>query len=77
MLNFLRFDLLGVHANFRKSDTSRGLHRILFEEAIRLGAEMRLDAEVADVDIGINKVFLRTGDEITGDAIIGADGTSW
>lgn len=38
---------------------------------------MRLDAEVADVDIGDNKVLLRTGEEITGDAIIGADGTSW
>lgn len=49
-------------------------HRILFDEAIRLGAEIRLDTDVADVDTGNSKVFLKKGEVITGDAIIGADG---
>jgi flavin-dependent dehydrogenase len=39
-----------------------------------LGADVRLNAEVRDIDFDTTKVLLRNGDEISGNVIIAADG---
>jgi salicylate hydroxylase len=59
---------------------SRIIHRqdfyqLLFDEAIRLGVEIRLGAEVTDIAFGTAEVVLAGGERVTGDVIIGADGT--
>jgi salicylate hydroxylase len=62
------------------NDNGRIIHRqdfyqVLFDEATRLGAEIRLGAEVTDIDIDGTEVLV--GDErVAGDVIIGADGIS-
>jgi salicylate hydroxylase len=50
-------------------------HRVLLDETTRLGGEIRLDAEVADIDSEGPEVLLAGGERIAGDVIIGADGT--
>ncbi|KAJ5645810.1 hypothetical protein N7490_002182 [Penicillium lividum] len=49
-------------------------HRILLDEAVRLGAFLRLGAEVKDISIEEPTVILADGTMITADVIIGADG---
>lgn len=51
-------------------------HRILLNEAIRLGAVLQLDAEVKDVSAEIPNVILAGGERVFADVVIGADGTS-
>lgn len=48
--------------------------RVLVEEAKRLGVELRLKADVQDIDFERTGVTLRNGAMISGDVIIGADG---
>ena len=57
----------------------RTIHRadyqqVLFEEAQKLGAEILLGSEVANVDSVQGQVQLKCGKLITGKVIIGADG---
>jgi salicylate hydroxylase len=49
---------------------------VLYEEAKRIGVEVRLKTEVSDVDFDTSTVRLKSGEIVTGDAIIGADGMS-
>ncbi|KAL3488002.1 hypothetical protein BJX62DRAFT_227636 [Aspergillus germanicus] len=49
-------------------------HGVLLEEATRLGAEIRLNAEVVDIDFEGPTVLLAGGERVVGDLIIGADG---
>ncbi|KAJ0414705.1 hypothetical protein BJY00DRAFT_305396 [Aspergillus carlsbadensis] len=49
-------------------------YRVLLDEATRLGAEVRLNAEVADIDFEGLEVLLASGERVAGDVIIGADG---
>ena len=48
--------------------------RILAEEAIRLGAEIRLGCEVVNVDCNASTVTLADGATLKADVVIGADG---
>jgi salicylate hydroxylase len=49
-------------------------HRILLDEAIRLGAVLRLGAEVIDISTEKLTARLADGTTIRADVIIGADG---
>ncbi|KIW96508.1 uncharacterized protein Z519_03577 [Cladophialophora bantiana CBS 173.52] len=49
-------------------------HAILLDEATRLGAEIRLDANVTAIAFDRTEVILSSGEAIVGDVIIGADG---
>ncbi|KAL4751774.1 hypothetical protein BDW72DRAFT_202834 [Aspergillus terricola var. indicus] len=49
-------------------------YQLLFDEAVRLGVEIRLGAEVLDIALGAAEVVLAGGERVTGDVIIGADG---
>lgn len=49
-------------------------HRILHDEAIRLGAILRLGAEVTDISTVKTTALLADGTIVKGDVIIGADG---
>ncbi|KAL2822451.1 hypothetical protein BJX63DRAFT_417549 [Aspergillus granulosus] len=49
-------------------------HRVLLDEATRLGVEVRLNAEVVDVDFEGPEVILAGGERVAGDVMIGADG---
>ena len=49
-------------------------HSILLSEARRLGAQIRLDANVTDISLEETKVMLSGGEIIGGDVIVGADG---
>ncbi|OJJ04025.1 hypothetical protein ASPVEDRAFT_54276 [Aspergillus versicolor CBS 583.65] len=49
-------------------------HRVLLDEATRLGAEICLGAEVTDVVFEQPEVILARGERVAGDVIIGADG---
>ncbi|KAL4937814.1 hypothetical protein BDV06DRAFT_215602 [Aspergillus oleicola] len=49
-------------------------HRILRDEATRLGAEIRLGAEVTDIVFEGPEVILAGGERVAGDVIIAADG---
>ena len=53
-------------------------HGVLLDEATRLGAQLRLNAKVVDIDIntaGKPSVVLESGDLVVADVIVGADGT--
>lgn len=50
-------------------------HRILLDEAIRLGAVLQLGAEVEDIHTEQPAVLLADGRCISADVVIGADGT--
>ena len=49
-------------------------HRILLDEAIRLGAVLQLGAEVENVYAQQAVVLLTDGRRISADVVIGADG---
>lgn len=49
---------------------------MLLQEAERLGAVVRLGAEVVAVDSGETTALLVSGERVSADVIIGADGTS-
>jgi hypothetical protein len=49
-------------------------HTILLEEAQRLGAVIRLNADVAKLDFERTQAILSGGEVISGDVIVGADG---
>jgi salicylate hydroxylase len=49
-------------------------HRVLVEECERLGVDLKLGADVQDLHIETTKVTLRSGEMVSGDVIIGADG---
>lgn len=49
-------------------------HRILLDEAIRLGAVLQLGAEVEDIYTEQPAVLLADGRCISADVVIGADG---
>lgn len=51
-------------------------HRILLDEAIRLGVDLQLGAEVKDIYTEEPAVLLADGRYISADVVIGADGTS-
>ncbi|KAI0328274.1 FAD/NAD-P-binding domain-containing protein [Cubamyces sp. BRFM 1775] len=54
--------------------THADLHDVLYEAAIRAGVRVRFNAEVASIDPEEHEVELATGEVLTGDVIIGADG---
>jgi len=47
---------------------------VLVQEASRLGVDLRLNADVKDVRFEDTKVYLRNGEEVSGDVIVAADG---
>ncbi|KAL5000603.1 hypothetical protein BDV10DRAFT_183373 [Aspergillus recurvatus] len=49
-------------------------HQVLFDEAVRLGVEIRLGAEVTDIIFETPEVGLAGGERVAGDVVIGADG---
>jgi salicylate hydroxylase len=49
-------------------------HRILLDEAIRLGAVLRLGAEVTGISTEEPTALLADGTRVMADVIIGADG---
>lgn len=49
-------------------------HRILYDEAIRLGAVLRLGAEVTSISVEQQTALLADGTMIRADVIVGADG---
>ncbi|KAJ9612792.1 hypothetical protein H2204_014897 [Knufia peltigerae] len=51
-------------------------HGVLLDETLRLGGALRLDAEVVEIDYEAERpqVVLHTGEVISGDVIVGADG---
>ncbi|KAL3478497.1 hypothetical protein BJX99DRAFT_245468 [Aspergillus californicus] len=49
-------------------------HRVLLDEATRLGTEIRINAEVTDIIFDTPEVLLAGGERVAGDVIIGADG---
>ncbi|TFK88025.1 FAD/NAD(P)-binding domain-containing protein [Polyporus arcularius HHB13444] len=50
------------------------LYDILYDAAIKLGADVRFNSEVAEVDPQSRAVRLSSGERISGDVLIGADG---
>ena len=49
-------------------------HKVLLNEATRLGAKIHLDCDVVNVDTKTPSVTLLSGQVFSGDAVIGADG---
>ncbi len=49
-------------------------HRVLLDEAVRLGAKIRLDSNVVGVDMEGQSLTLSDGETYHADAIFGADG---
>lgn len=49
-------------------------HGMLWKEASRLGAVVRLAAEVVDVGTGGTFAVLDSGERVYGDVLVGADG---
>ncbi|PYH85593.1 FAD/NAD(P)-binding domain-containing protein [Aspergillus uvarum CBS 121591] len=49
-------------------------HRVLYEEAVRLGVQVRLGVEVEGVDFEGPTVLLAGGERVPGDVVLGADG---
>ncbi|KAI0667924.1 FAD/NAD-P-binding domain-containing protein [Trametes maxima] len=54
--------------------THAELHDILYEAATRAGARVRFNAEVSSIDPEAREVELATGETLTGDVLVGADG---
>lgn len=50
-------------------------HAVLMEECARLGVDVKLGADVQDVDFEGTSVTLANGEIVAGDVIIGADGS--
>lgn len=76
---FLSFGLLGL-SFFGTKQAGSVIHRadyhgMLWREASRLGAVVRLSAEVVGVDSGGSTcAVLDSGERVYGDVVIGADG---
>jgi salicylate hydroxylase len=51
-------------------------HEILLEGARAHGAELRLGQQIVKVDVELNQVLMSDGTVLTGDVIVGADGSS-
>jgi salicylate hydroxylase len=49
-------------------------HQILWDEAVRLGAQVKLNSFVQNIDFEKTEVHLEDGSVFTGDVIVGADG---
>lgn len=51
-------------------------HKLLLDEALRLGGQLRKDAEVIDVNTSVETPFvtLHTGEKVHADVIVAADG---
>ena len=49
-------------------------HRVLYDEALRLGVTVRLNADVRTADFESPAVYLDTGESIDADVVIVADG---
>ncbi|EIW57924.1 FAD/NAD-P-binding domain-containing protein [Trametes versicolor FP-101664 SS1] len=54
--------------------THAELHDILYDAATRAGARVRFNAEVVSIDPEEREIELTTGETLTGDVIVGADG---
>ncbi|KAJ8468757.1 hypothetical protein ONZ51_g9445 [Trametes cubensis] len=54
--------------------THADLHDVLYEAAIRAGVRVRFNADVTSIDPEEREVELATGEVLTGDVIVGADG---
>ncbi len=50
------------------------LYEILYNKAIELGAEVRYNANVVDIDVENQQVTLENGKTLSGDVLVGADG---
>lgn len=50
------------------------LYDILYEAAIELGAQVRFNANVVELDTEGAAVRLETGEELSADVLVGADG---
>lgn len=52
-------------------------HGVLLKEAVRLGGKLRTNAEVVDINFAGDRpaVVLHTGETITADVVVGADGS--
>jgi len=50
------------------------LHHSLAQRAVALGARVKLSARVVGIDFDIPKVTLQSGEELTGDVVVAADG---
>ena len=62
--------LTGAGSNIHRVD----YHKVLLDEARRLGATMHLDCDIVKVDIKIPAVTSSLGTVYTGDVVVGADG---
>ncbi len=50
-------------------------HTVLLDEAVRLGAQIQLNAKVVDIKSSQRpEVVLESGDVISADVVVGADG---
>ncbi|KAL6307441.1 FAD/NAD(P)-binding domain-containing protein [Sparassis latifolia] len=56
--------------------THRNLVKVLYDAAISLGAKIRHNAEVVEIDAAKRQVTLASGEVLMADAIVGADGPS-
>ncbi|RJE21241.1 FAD binding domain protein [Aspergillus sclerotialis] len=65
---------LAIGANVGSVIHRADYHAMLLEEAKRLGAVIRLDAEVVEVNSDNTYVLLASGEKVSADVIIGADG---
>ncbi|KAI0833807.1 FAD/NAD-P-binding domain-containing protein [Trametes gibbosa] len=54
--------------------THAELFDILYEAAIRIGAQVRFNAEVVSINTQEREVELATGETVSGDVLVGADG---
>ena len=50
------------------------LYDVLYDAAVQRGAKIRYEASVQEIDIEESKIYLATGEEISADVIVGADG---
>lgn len=46
----------------------------MYNKAIELGAELRYNANVIDIDVENQQVTLEDGETLSGDVLVGADG---
>ena len=50
------------------------LYDILYDAATQAGAQVRYNAEVVDIDASEHEVTLASGETVSGDVLVGADG---
>ncbi|TFK82184.1 FAD/NAD-P-binding domain-containing protein [Polyporus arcularius HHB13444] len=54
--------------------THAELYDILYDAATRAGAQIRYNSEVVEIDASEREVTLASGDKVSGDVLVGADG---